>query len=100
MGKLFFALWVSASQFISKIAHQILKARGAECSKLHTGLVSFRMESCLRREEGDLILGGFRVGLSPDQLIVDVCTEFMELLMSKVREFLSWCRASLLLLDE
>jgi hypothetical protein len=50
---LFFALWIAATQFIAKIAGQILETRGLECSKLKTSLVSFRMESRLRREKGD-----------------------------------------------
>jgi hypothetical protein len=48
-----FALRIAASQFITEIAGQILEARGTECGKFLASLVSFWMESCLSREEGD-----------------------------------------------
>jgi len=47
------ARWVASTQFMADVTGQILEARVAEYGKLLASLVSFRMESCLKREEGD-----------------------------------------------
>jgi hypothetical protein len=84
----------TALQFVIDISCQVSKARGWEGGKLVARGVAFLVEVLARREGGRDIgsggLSGRRRGLlAAYQLIVDICTEFMELRRRQAQEFIA-----------